>query len=143
MTKSMKQVRVCEVGFFSDLCRFVGIASRLLQSTARVWLLVLFYRYRMLKEDSVQSEYDSEMEEYDSDSEDLVVIMGGDDGQESGTNTTAKVNAGEDGLITIRNEDNVSAYNIDINKLKTQKWKMEGDESDYFNYGFNESMWKV
>ena len=97
----------------------------------------------MLKEDSVQSEYDSEMEEYDSDSEDLVVIMGGDDGQESGTNTTAKVNAGEDGLITIRNEDNVSAYNIDINKLKTQKWKMEGDESDYFNYGFNESMWKV
>ena len=76
MTQSMKQGRVCEVGFFSDLCRFVGIASRLLQSTARVWFLVLFYRYRMLKEDSVQSEYDSEMEEYDSDSEDLVVIMG-------------------------------------------------------------------
>ena len=59
------------------------------------------------------------------------------------TTVAANVDTQVGGLIKIRNEESISAFNIDINNLKTKKWKMEGDESDYFNYGFNEFMWKV
>ena len=46
-------------------------------------------------------------------------------------------------MVHIPDEDTKSAFDIDINKLKLRKWEMTGDESDYFNYGMNESMWKV
>ena len=48
-----------------------------------------------------------------------------------------------EGNVYIPDEDLKSAFEIDINKLKLRKWEMTGDESDYFNYGMNESMWKV
>lgn len=68
-----------------------------------------------------------------------------DDDVDLGAETTlaAKVDTQEGGMIKIRNEESISAFNIDINSLKTKDWKMDGDESDYFNYGFNEYMWKV
>lgn len=68
-----------------------------------------------------------------------------DDDVDLGPETTlaAKVDTQEGGMIKIRNEESISAFNIDINSLKTKDWKMDGDESDYFNYGFNEFMWKV
>lgn len=55
----------------------------------------------------------------------------------------AKVEEQVDGMISIPNEDNISAFDIDINRLKIKKWEMTGEESDYFNYGLTESMWKV
>ena len=47
----------------------------------------------------------------------------------------AKVEEQVDGMISIPNEDNISAFDIDINRLKIKKWEMTGEESDYFNYG--------
>ena len=68
-----------------------------------------------------------------------------DDDVDLGAETTlaAKVDTQEGGMIKIRNEESISAFNIDINSLKTKDWKMDGDESDYFNYGFNEYMLDV
>ena len=71
------------------------------------------------------------------------MIIDDNEDPEPETNVVPKVDTQEGGLIKIRNEESISAFNIDINNLKTKKWKMEGDESDYFNYGFNEYMWKV
>ena len=71
------------------------------------------------------------------------MIIDDNEDPEPETNVVPKVDTQEGGLIKIRNEESISAFNIDINNLKAKKWKMEGDESDYFNYGFNEFMWKV
>ena len=57
--------------------------------------------------------------------------------------TNLKINEAADGDIIIDNEERLSAFDLDIAKLKLNRWKMEGDESDYFNYGMNETMWTV
>ena len=67
-----------------------------------------------------------------------------DDDVDLGAETTlaAKVDTQEGGMIKIRNEESISAFNIDINSLKTKDWKMDGDESDYFNYGFSKEFYR-
>ena len=89
------------------------------------------------------SEDEYEYEDYTSDSEDLVVYVNPEDIPNSTGEARPKVNEAHDGTISIPNEDRISAFDLDINKLKIKNWEMVGDESDYFNYGFTELMWNV
>ena len=88
---------------------------------------------------------DSSYDYTDSDSDDKeyhIMLDPGDQKMMTSNPDNDVDRVGENG-VWIQNEDQKSAFDIDINRLKTKKWAMTGDESDYFNYGMNESMWKV
>ena len=87
------------------------------------------------------SEY--EYEDYSDESTELQVFVDPEGVPDTFQDGQAKVEEQVDGMISIPNEDNISAFDIDINRLKIKKWEMTGEESDYFNYGLTESMWKV
>lgn len=87
------------------------------------------------------SEY--EYEDYSEESTDIQVFVNPEDLPDKYEDGQAKVEERTDGMVSIANEDRLSAFDIDINKLRIKKWEMTGEESDYFNYGLNEAMWKV
>ena len=87
------------------------------------------------------SEY--EYEDYSDESTELQVFVDPEGVPDTFQDGQAKVEEQVDGMVSIPNEDTISAFDIDINRLKIKKWEMTGDESDYFNYGLSESMWKV
>ncbi|KAK8830035.1 hypothetical protein WA556_000678 [Blastocystis sp. ATCC 50177/Nand II] len=86
------------------------------------------------------SEY--EYEDYSDESTELQVFVDPEGVPDTFQDGQAKVEEQVDGMVSIPNEDNISAFDIDINRLKIKKWEMTGEESDYFNYGLTESMWK-
>lgn len=73
----------------------------------------------------------------------MMIIMNQNETTDAPEENRPKIDESQDGLITIPNEERYSAFDLDINMLKLRKWRIIGDESDYFNYGLNESMWKV
>lgn len=107
-----------------------------------------FYRHSILKDEEIPKESEKEEEEYDyesysDESDDVVVVMNQNDPVDNQEDSKPKIDESHDGNITIPNEDKYSAFDLDINMLKVRKWKIIGDESDYFNYGMSETMWKV
>ena len=88
---------------------------------------------------------DSSYDYTDSDSDDTeyrIILDPGDQKMTSSNPDNEGDGMGEN-KVWIQDENRKSAFDIDINRLKTKKWEMTGDESDYFNYGMNESIWKV
>ena len=95
------------------------------------------------EEGSIGSEDEYEYTDSSSESEDVQIILNADDQIAAEKRLDQSAEGIQDGLVHIPDEDTKSAFDIDINKLKLRKWEMTGDESDYFNYGMNESMWKA
>ncbi|KNB42583.1 hypothetical protein JH06_3726 [Blastocystis sp. subtype 4] len=95
------------------------------------------------EEGSIGSEDEYEYTDSSSESEDIQIILNADDQIAAEKRLDQSAEGIQDGLVHIPDEDTKSAFDIDINKLKLRKWEMTGDESDYFNYGMNESMWKA
>lgn len=89
------------------------------------------------------SEDEYEYTDSDSDDMDIHIILNPEDQKTATSNLDQDLDSIGEGKVWVNDEENKSAFDIDINRLKTKKWTMTGDESDYFNYGMNESMWKV
>ena len=90
---------------------------------------------------TIEDEY--EYTDSSSGEEDVQIILNADDRVVAEKRLDQNAEGTNEGNVYIPDEDMKSAFEIDINKLKLRKWEMTGDESDYFNYGMNESMWKV
>lgn len=90
---------------------------------------------------TIEDEY--EYTDSSSGEEDVQIILNADDRVIAEKRLDQNAEGTNEGNVYIPDEDMKSAFEIDINKLKLRKWEMTGDESDYFNYGMNESMWKV
>ena len=97
----------------------------------------------MQKGNSEGEDTEYEYEDYSEESTDIQVFVNPEDLPDKYEDGQAKVEERTDGMVSIANEDRLSAFDIDINKLRIKKWEMTGEESDYFNYGLNEAMWKV
>mgnify|MGYP002900700546 FL=1 len=89
---------------------------------------------------TIEDEY--EYTDSSSGEEDVQIILNADDRVVAEKRLDQNAEGTNEGNVYIPDEDMKSAFEIDINKLKLRKWEMTGDESDYFNYGMNESMWK-
>ena len=79
----------------------------------------------------------------DSDDTEYHFILDPGDQKMTASNPDNEVEGMGENKVWVQDENRKSAFDIDINRLKTKKWEMTGDESDYFNYGMNESIWKV
>lgn len=88
---------------------------------------------------------DSSYDYTDSDSDDMEyhILLDPGDQKVTANNPETEVDGMGENKVWVQDENKKSAFDIDINRLKTKKWTMTGDESDYFNYGMNESIWKV
>lgn len=135
--------------------RFVNLSSLRNEYNGETrWLFRLVnylfssYVFSILKDVEKPKEEEKEEEEYDYESysdenDDMMIIMNQNETTDTPEENRPIIDESQDGLIVIPNEEKCSAFNIDINRLKIRNWRIIGDESDYFNYGLNESMWKV